>query len=79
MDNKPDVVIAPSKFVIDKLKSEGLFENIEAVKVPLGIEIGDKQEDKDYGTIDILYAGALSEHKGVHILINAFKNLNMKI
>ncbi|MEL7668949.1 glycosyltransferase family 4 protein [Methanobacterium sp.] len=75
VDNKPDVVIAPSKFVIDKLKSEGLFKNIEAVKVPLGIEIGDKQEDKDYGTIDILYAGALSEHKGVHILINAFKNL----
>jgi len=77
VNNKPDVVTAPSQFVIDKLKLKGLFEDVKTMKLPLGIELsGEKAEKKSYDIIDILYVGALSKHKGVHILINAFKGLD---
>ena len=73
--NKPDLVTAPSQFVIDKLKSSGLVEGVKTMKIPLGIELSDEKAKKSYDTIDILYVGDLSKHKGVHILINAFKGL----
>lgn len=73
--NKPDLLISPSQFVINKLRSNGLFQDVKAEKVPLGIELKSKKFEKDYSTIDILYVGNLGEHKGVHILLNAFKKL----
>jgi glycosyltransferase involved in cell wall biosynthesis len=74
--NKPDLLISPSQFVINKLRSNGLFQDVKAEKVPLGIELkSNKKFEKDYSTIDILYVGNLGEHKGVHILLNAFKKL----
>ena len=75
VNNKPDVVTAPSQFVIGKLKLEGLFESVKMMKLPLGIELSDEKPKKSYDTIDILYVGSLSRPKGVHILINAFKEL----
>lgn len=74
--NKPDLLISPSQFVINKLRLNGLFQDVKAEKVPLGIELkSNKKFEKDYSTIDILYVGNLGEHKGVHILLNAFKKL----
>ncbi|MCW3133201.1 MAG: glycosyltransferase family 4 protein [Methanophagales archaeon] len=78
IDNKPDLVTAPSQFVIDKLKEAGLFKDVKTMKLPLGIELSDEKTEKGYDTIDILYMGELSKHKGVHILINAFKGLEFK-
>jgi glycosyltransferase involved in cell wall biosynthesis len=76
VNNKPDLLISPSQFVIDKLQTNGIFRDVKSQKVPLGIELKDNPEyKKDYSKIDILYAGNLGEHKGVHILINAFKRI----
>ena len=75
VNNKPDVITAPSQFVIGKLKETGLFEDVKTMKLPLGIELGDKKAEKDYDMIDVLYVGGLSRHKGVHILISAFKEI----
>jgi len=75
VDNKPDLVTAPSQFVIDKLKEGGLFDGVKTMKLPLGIELSDKKTEKSYDIIDILYVGNLSKHKGIHILINVFKRL----
>lgn len=76
VDGKPDLVTAPSQFVIDKLKENGLFEDVTAIKLPLGIKLNSNERiEKDYDVIDILYAGNLSRHKGVHILIKAFKEI----
>ena len=75
VNNKPDLVTAPSQFVIDKLKEAGLFEDVKTIKLPLGIKLSDEKAEKNYDIIDILYVGGLSRHKGVHILINAFKEL----
>lgn len=78
-DNKPEMVTAPSQFVIDKLKKDGFFKEIRMVKLPLGIELAeDEKFKKDYETIDILYVGRLNKYKGLHILIKAFKQLEHK-
>lgn len=75
VNNKPDLLTAPSQFAIEKLKENGLFEGIKMVKLPLGIELSGKKVEKEYDIIDILYVGGLSKHKGVHILLSAFKEL----
>jgi len=78
-DNKPDIVTAPSQFVIDKLKKDGFFGKTMTMKLPLGIELGDiKKIEKDYETIDILFVGRLNRYKGVHVLVSAFKQLKYK-
>lgn len=78
-DNKPDIVTAPSQFVIDKLRDDGFFGTTITTKLALGIELGDNAKfQKDCGTIDILFVGRLNIYKGVQILISAFKQLQCK-
>ena len=78
-NNKPDVVTAPSQFVIDKLKKDGFFKRTKTIKLSLGIEFTENEKiEKDYEIIDILYVGRLNRYKGLHILINAFKELEHK-
>ena len=78
VDSKSDLVTAPSQFVIDKLREAGLFRNVRTIKLPLGIEINDKKPEKGYETIEVLYVGNLSRHKGLHVLIKAFKELKFE-
>lgn len=73
--NGPDMIAAPSKFILDTLSKNGFFEGSKSVKIPLGVAIKAKEPRKEYKPIDILYAGSLVNHKGVHILIEAFKNI----
>lgn len=75
-NNKPDIVTAPSQFVIDKLKKGGFFHKVRTMKLPLGIEIeNSKKIEKKYGKINIIFVGRLNEYKGVDILLNAFIQL----
>jgi len=78
VDNKPDLIIAPSQFVINKLINAGFFKNVKMTVLPLGIELNNKKVEKSYSIIDIFYVGGLSRHKGVHILINSFKKIEQK-
>jgi glycosyltransferase involved in cell wall biosynthesis len=81
--NKVDLLISPSQFVINKLKSNGLFKDVKSKKIPLGIELKNSEKyEKDYSQINILYVGNLGEHKGVHILLKAFtkiENRNIRL
>jgi len=78
-DNKPDIVIAPSQFVIDKLGKDGFFQNVRTMKLPLGIELDSiRKIEKNDKTINILFVGRMNEYKGVNVLINAFKQLKQK-
>ena len=82
IDNIPDVVISPSRFLIDKLKSQGFFKDSETAVIPNPVEKDPEIIEKDYITIDILYVGALSKHKGTDVLIRAFRELeddNMRL
>lgn len=72
-----DVVISPSIFFLNKHKAI-LSENSKKILLPNGIEIfGHNQniQKENKECIDVLYAGVLTKHKGVHILIDAFKKI----
>ncbi len=77
-DYKPDMVSAPSQFVLDRHIKASFFEISKTLKLPLGIELEDTKINKDYETIDILYVGQLAKHKGIPILIEAFKKVKNK-
>ncbi|MEJ8543367.1 glycosyltransferase family 4 protein [Methanothermobacter wolfeii] len=82
IDKIPDFVISPSKFLIDKLKYQGFFRDSEIAVIPNPVEKDLEIIEKDYITIDILYVGALSGHKGTDVLIRAFRELgddNMRL
>jgi glycosyltransferase involved in cell wall biosynthesis len=77
IDNKPDIIIFPSQFTFDTYLKNNFFKNsakeilyncIEPIKVELSKNLSDEY-------FNILYVGQLSQHKGVHVLIEAFKNL----
>jgi len=81
IEGKVDLVIAPSKFLAERL-TESVFRNTKVVVVPNPIEratVKYKNNGKhdDY-TINILYMGRLEWYKGIHILINALRNLEYK-
>ena len=78
VDSKPDIVISPSRFALDIHLKEGFFKGSKHIVLPLGIELNNEKIEKNYKTVDILYIGTLSKHKGVHILINAFKEIKNK-
>ncbi len=79
VDNKPDIVTAPSQFVINKLRENDLFNNTRSVRLFNAVSLDDAcLAEKNYQTIDILYSGQLTRAKGTHILIDAFKQIEHK-
>ena len=70
-------VIAPSRFLARLFKTE--FQFLEPKFIPYGIDFAYiKRNNRLYdGTGDfvVMYAGQIEYHKGVHILIDAFKHL----
>ncbi len=75
VSSKPDLVLSPSNFVLRMLNKNGFFPESKCIKLPLGITPYKEKTEKKYENIDIIYTGALIGHKGVDVLINAFKNL----
>jgi len=79
--NKPDVVIAPSNFVLELFKKNGFFKSCKSIILPYGIEINDSylsKKEKKSGNFNILYVGSLTSHKGVQILIESVKGIENK-
>jgi glycosyltransferase involved in cell wall biosynthesis len=73
----PDIVMAPSNFVLDMHIRHGFFQRSQALKIPLGIPLPeDIASHEKKGFVSILFVGQLSLHKGVDVLIDAFKNIN---
>jgi glycosyltransferase involved in cell wall biosynthesis len=89
IDNKIDILIAPSQFVLDIHLKYGFFKNLKAVLLPHGIELKDSDYtdsiDPEKGNkefINILSTSALTQQKGVDVLIRAFlkiKNKKLKL
>jgi glycosyltransferase involved in cell wall biosynthesis len=82
LDNNIDIVTAPSEFALGIYKKNGFFKNTASFVVPHGIKISNpnsdagKKADRQNGAINILYIGGLTRHKGVHVLIKAFRGIN---
>lgn len=75
LSDNVDLLISPSHFMIEKFKENQFFNNTRCVKIPLGVEYTNHKSAKTYDIIDITYIGTLGKHKGVHTLINAFKEI----
>lgn len=75
LNDNVDLLISPSQFMIDKFRENNFFKNTRCVKIPLGVNYTSKKTTKNYETIDITFIGTLGKHKGVDILINAFKSI----
>jgi len=76
VDSKPDIVISPSQFALDMLVNEGFFHDSAKVVIPNGVEIPEQPVKKlrnEY--TNFLYLGSLSKHKGVHFLVQAFRQI----
>jgi len=79
VDGKPDIVTAPSQFVINKLNENGLFNNTKTLRLPNAIDLDNiRSREKNYEIINILYSGQLTIPKGTHILIDAFRQIKYK-
>lgn len=84
-----DLVISPSEFTLKLYRENGFFINTEKVILPHGIDLdlyqpekSDEAKNNNKSTIDILYTGSLTRHKGIHVLIKAFRaiqNLNLRL
>lgn len=89
VDNKIDIVIASSQFVLDMHTKYGFFKNCKVEVLPHGIKIEESDTTKvvkfnkeGKGCLTILSTSALTQQKGIDILIKAFmrvKNKNLKL
>ena len=70
-------VTAPSSFALDIHKTNGLFNESKTISIPLGttFETTVSRKNKEYpvSRFNFIYIGALSKHKGIHVLIEAVK------
>lgn len=81
VDNKPDVVIAPSNFALEEFRRNGFFYNCKTVVLPRGIELNNyhlPRRDNHKQNFNLLYVGSLTHHKGIHVLIEAVRGIQNK-
>jgi glycosyltransferase involved in cell wall biosynthesis len=77
IDSKPDIVTAPSQFLLDYHTNHGFFPRSKRIKLANGIETDFHEyipKDKS-DHFNILFVGRLGIHKGAHILIKAILNI----
>jgi len=74
-----DKVLAPSQFIIDTHRNEGVLAETPCERLPLGInqdslaETVDKPDPRDF--FRILFAGQLTVLKGVDVLVDAVRQI----
>lgn len=83
INSKPDIVIGSSKFTLNLHTKNGFFRNSKKIVEYCGIKLDNFDNSGDIkvnnkGAINILCVGGLAKHKGVHILIKAFKPIKNK-
>ncbi len=75
--DSPDVVISPSKWLMDFYSEKGFFKNSKKLIIPNPVIISlpsKMAESRQQQTVNLLYLGQIEEHKGVPFLVNTFKD-----
>ena len=73
----PEVVISPSQFLLDFYTERGFFSASKKVLLrnPITFDIAGYSTRPDDHTFRFLYLGQVEDHKGVELLVDAFKGL----
>ena len=75
----PDVVVSPSKWLMEIHTSRGFFKKSKKIILPnpSGVSaVKIKKAKREAEIFRFLYVGQIEEHKGILFLIRAFKNIN---
>ncbi|MBU0597202.1 glycosyltransferase family 4 protein [Patescibacteria group bacterium] len=78
MIGSPQVVISPSKFLLDFYQSRGFFpkSKCEVLRNPITFDYSTPRLFKEKDSVcRFLYLGQIESHKGVTLLVEAFKKL----
>ena len=74
-----DVVISPSKWLLEEHNQRNFFKNAKKIVAPNPIKYeNDKKNNINLDEVDILYVGQIGEYKGVFKLVNTFLKLKEK-
>lgn len=75
----PDVVVSPSKWLLDFYSERGFFAKSEKRVIPNPVGIRNYELGiRDTNTFYFFYLGQLEAHKGVLFLLGAWKRFNLK-
>ncbi len=76
--NMVDAIFAPTKFMHHALTANGIDQELVSLS-PYGMDISRFRSGKGHrdrnGGLRLGYIGTISSHKGLHVLLEAFKNL----
>ncbi len=74
----PDVVLSPSKWLLDFYLEKGFFKKSKKVVLPNPVErIYPAGIPMDNNILKLLYLGQIEEHKGILFLVEVLKNLGV--
>ena len=73
----PDIVIAPSRFLLNYYKDLGFFSKSKQVVVPNPVKKLFKLNKKESYNLELLYLGQIHKAKGILELIKTVKSLNI--
>jgi glycosyltransferase involved in cell wall biosynthesis len=74
--NSPEVVVSPSKWLLDFYKNYGFFKNSREVVLPnpIILEPADYKKAFTETTINYLFLGQIEVHKGILLLLDVFED-----
>jgi glycosyltransferase involved in cell wall biosynthesis len=76
--NSPDVVVSPSKWLLDFYAAKGFFKKSKKVVLPNPVErIYPAGIPMDNSILKLLYLGQIEEHKGILFLVDILKKLGV--
>ncbi|MFA5128362.1 MAG: glycosyltransferase family 4 protein [Patescibacteria group bacterium] len=76
--NSPDVVVSPSKWLLDFYLEKGFFRKSKKVVLPNPVErIYPAGIPMDNSILKLLYLGQIEEHKGILFLVEILKKLDI--
>jgi len=74
--SKIDIVVSPSKFILEKHLDYGFFKNSKTQVLPNPVVLPAVAASRsDSEKMRLLYLGQLEEHKGIRFLLEAFRTL----
>lgn len=75
LKDKVQIFLTPSQFLLKYFSEEDFFQSAKSMALPLGFNLEYQKFRKNSTRINILYMGRISKHKGVAVLVKAFKSI----